>query len=68
MGGPQWLPMSPLSPEDVRKLVGMQMTDTEANALAAWYAPLRAALAAFPEADLRQVEPPLHSIPAPRPR
>jgi hypothetical protein len=60
--------MPDLSADDIRRLLDLPMTDTQASALAAWYASLSAAVAAFPEGDLRGIEPPLRSTPAPRPR
>jgi glucose-6-phosphate dehydrogenase assembly protein OpcA len=57
--------MTELSPEDVRRLVGTQLTDMEASGLAEWYAALAAALDRFPRQDLKTVEPPLRSTPGP---
>jgi hypothetical protein len=51
--------------EDVRMLIGVELSDQDATALAAAYASLARAVAAFPGDDLRTVEPPLHSIPGP---
>jgi hypothetical protein len=60
--------MPDLSADDIRRSIDLPLTDTQASALADWYAALSSALARFPEADLRAVEPPLRSTPAPRPR
>lgn len=49
----------------VRAVLGANLTDAEADALAAWYASLSRAVAAFPSDALRAVEPPLRSIPGP---
>jgi hypothetical protein len=55
--------------EDLRQILGVDLSDEEATALAAAYASLARGVAAFPADDLRTVEPPLHSIPGPpRPR
>jgi hypothetical protein len=55
----------PLSLQQVREVVGAQLTDTEADALAAWYLGFARGVAAFPAADLKRVEPPLRSTPGP---
>jgi hypothetical protein len=60
--------MPDLSSEDARRLIGVPLTDTQASVLADWYTNLAAAVARFPEADLRRVEPPLRSTPAPKPQ
>ena len=49
----------------IRALVGPTISDDEATALAAWYANLARLVAAFPEDDLKGVEPPLRSVPGP---
>ena len=51
--------------EEVRQIVGVELSDTEAEALAAWYANLARSVAAFPAEDLKRIEPPLRSIPGP---
>jgi hypothetical protein len=56
----------PAPGELVKHVVGVELTDEEASALANWYANLARSVAAFPGADLKQVEPPLRSIPGPR--
>jgi len=43
----------------------LDLADEEAAALAAGYGVLAAALARFPEAELKDVEPPLLAVPAP---
>jgi hypothetical protein len=58
--------MTKLSPEDVRILVGTPLTDTEASALADWYQALSSAVASFPSAELKGIEPPLRSTSGPR--
>jgi len=55
-----------LTPEQVRDIIGPQVTDAEAQALAEWYAALSKGVAAFPLPSLTQVEPPLRSTPGPR--
>jgi hypothetical protein len=57
--------MPQLSPDDVRHFVDTPLTNVQAKVLADWYTSLSAAVAAFPEGDLRGVEPPLRSTPAP---
>ena len=53
-----------LSPEVIRSLLPeLQLSDQDVDALAATYAALVRAVAAFPYAELRQVEPPLRSVP-----
>jgi hypothetical protein len=52
--------------EWVREVVGGGVTDAEAEALAAYYATLAKAVAGFPSEQLREVEPPLRSVPGPR--
>jgi hypothetical protein len=54
-----------LSQRIVREIVGAWTTDDEAAALAEWYANLSRGVAAYPEADLKGVEPPLRSTPGP---
>ena len=51
--------------EEVRRIVGVELTDAEVEALATYYASLARSLAAFPAADLKGTEPPLRSIPGP---
>jgi hypothetical protein len=52
------------SAELVRRLLPeLDLTDAEADDLAANYAALSRAVADFPFAELRQVEPPLRSVP-----
>lgn len=57
--------MTPLLPDDVRRVVATPLTDMEASGLADWYAALAAALDRFPVQDLKGVEPPLRSTPGP---
>jgi len=54
-----------LSPQVVGQIIGNQVTDAEATALAEWYAALARGVAAYPQADLKGVEPPLRSTPGP---
>ncbi len=49
----------------MQRLLGVELTIDEAEALAAWYSSLARGVAAFPAADLRRVEPPLRSVPGP---
>jgi hypothetical protein len=51
--------------EEVRQIVGVELSDAEAEALAAWYANLARAVAAYPAEDLKRIEPPLRSVPGP---
>jgi cytochrome c553 len=55
----------PAAGEAVRQVVGAELSDAEAAALADWYAALARGVAAFPQADLKAVEPPLRSTPGP---
>ena len=56
----------PAAGEAVRQVVGAELSDAEAAALANWYADLARGVAAFPQADLKAVEPPLRSTPGPQ--
>jgi hypothetical protein len=47
------------------RLAGLSLTDPELADLAAAAGPNRAVITAWPEADLRAVEPPLRAVPAP---
>ena len=51
--------------DEVRRIVGVELSDAEAEALAAYYANLARSVAAFPASDLKRTEPPLRSIPGP---
>ena len=51
---------------DLTSALGPNLSEEEAAALAEWYRNLALAVAAFPEADLKGVEPPLRSIAGPR--
>ena len=51
--------------EEVRRIVGVELSDAEAEALATYYANLARGVAAFPAKDLKRTEPPLRSIPGP---
>ncbi|MBV9329028.1 MAG: hypothetical protein JO352_35425 [Chloroflexi bacterium] len=57
--------MAELTPDMVRLLVGVELDDATVTALIEWYASLARGLAAFPEADLKGVEPPLRSTAGP---
>jgi hypothetical protein len=53
-----------LSAEQVKQLLpDYRLTDADAEALAAIAAAMSRAVAAFPYTELRQVEPPLRSVP-----
>ena len=54
-----------MSIEEVRRRVGVALSDEEARALAAWYADIACGLAGFSAEALRGTEPPLRSIPGP---
>jgi hypothetical protein len=56
-----------LTPDEVRRVVGLELSDQEVAALIEGYASLERNVAAFPAADLKRVEPPLRSIAGPRP-
>ena len=51
--------------DEVRRVVGVELTDAEVEALATYYANLARSVAAFPAEDLKRTEPPLRSIPGP---
>jgi hypothetical protein len=51
--------------EEVRRIIGIEMSDAEAGALAAAYANIARGVSAFPAEDLKGTEPPLRSIPGP---
>ena len=57
--------MSAQEERTVREIVGVELSDDEARALAAWYAGLARSVDAFPADDLKQAEPPLRSVPGP---
>jgi hypothetical protein len=54
-----------LSADVVRQIVSGGLSEEDARALAEWYANLSGAVAAFPGADLKAVEPPLRSVAGP---
>jgi hypothetical protein len=51
--------------EQIRVIVGFELSDEEADALVATSASLSRAVAEMPRAELRRVDPPLRSTPAP---
>jgi hypothetical protein len=51
--------------EQIRAIVGSELTDEEADALVATLASLSRAVTDMPRAELRKVDPPLRSTPAP---
>jgi hypothetical protein len=55
----------PAAGEAVRQIVGAELSVEEAFTLADWYAALARGVAAFPQDDLKAVEPPLISTPGP---
>jgi hypothetical protein len=55
-----------LNLEQVREVIGTPLTDAEAEALATYYAALARSVQAFATDELRGIEPPLRSTPAPR--
>jgi hypothetical protein len=55
----------PIPGEAIERIVGSDLTDEEVAALVDWYTNLARAVAAFPEAALKGVEPPLRSVPGP---
>jgi len=54
-----------MSPDEVRRVVGDAISQAEAEALAEWYANVSRGVSAFPQAELKGIEPPLRSIPGP---
>ena len=57
---------SPATREQIRAIVGAELADQDADALLATSAALSRAVANMPRAELRMVDPPLRSPPAPR--
>jgi cytochrome c553 len=55
----------PAAGEAVRQIVGAGLSEEDAAALAEWYAALARGVTAFPQQDLKAVEPPLRSTPGP---
>jgi hypothetical protein len=53
------------SHDEIRRVVGGQISDLDAEALAGWYGNFARGVAAFPAVDLHGVEPPLRSMPGP---
>jgi hypothetical protein len=53
------------SKDEIVRVVGIELSDPDAEALAGWYVNFARGVAAFPAADLKPVEPPLRSIPGP---
>jgi hypothetical protein len=53
------------SPDEIRQVLGVEISAQDVEALAAWHAGFARGVAAFPAADLRRVEPPLRSVPGP---
>jgi len=51
--------------DEVRRIVGVELSQTEAEELATYYANLARSVAAYPAEDLKRTEPPLRSIPGP---
>jgi hypothetical protein len=54
-----------ISAEELRRRVGVPLSDQEVDALLNWYATLREGMQKFPIDELRAVEPPLRSTPGP---
>ena len=54
-----------MTAQHVREVIGTQLTDAEAEALAAYYEALSRAVQTFATDELRNVEPPLRSVPGP---
>ena len=50
----------------VMAVLGPNVSDDEAAALANWYSNLARGVAAMPEVDLKGIEPPLRSVAGPR--
>jgi hypothetical protein len=55
----------PAAGEAVKRVVGDGLSEEDALALTDWYAAIARGVAAFPQDDLKTVEPPLRSIPGP---
>ncbi len=53
------------SNDEIRQVVGIELSEQDAEALRGWYASFARGVAAFPAADLKRVEPPLRSVPGP---
>jgi hypothetical protein len=51
--------------EEIRRILGVALTSEETQALANWYAAQAKLVAEFPADALKQVEPPLRSVPGP---
>jgi hypothetical protein len=57
---------SPVDRERIRAIVGAELSDQECDGLVATSSALSRAVAEMPRAELRLVDPPLRSTPAPR--
>jgi len=55
-----------MSADEVRRILGMALAESEATALVDWYAGLARQVERFPAGDLKGVEPPLRSTPGPK--
>jgi hypothetical protein len=55
-----------MTPDQVRDVIGPSLSEIQATALADWYVALAEQIARFPESELKGLEPPLRSTPAPR--
>jgi hypothetical protein len=51
--------------EEIRRLIGADLSHQELQALVDWYTAQAKLVAAFPTEDLKGVEPPLRSVPGP---
>jgi hypothetical protein len=51
--------------EEIRRLIGADVSQGELQALIDWYTAQARLVAAFPAEDLKRVEPPLRSVPGP---
>jgi hypothetical protein len=58
----------PLANEQIRAIIGTELTEDATEALARWYAAFARDVAKYPAADLKCVEPPLRSTPGPMPK
>jgi hypothetical protein len=57
-----------LGTDEIRRILGVEVSEQDAEALLAWYAGFARGVVAYPQADLKRVEPPLRSVPGPSAR
>jgi hypothetical protein len=54
-----------LGQDEIRRILGVEVSAQDVEALAGWYAGFARQVAAYPQDDLKRVEPPLRSVPGP---